>query len=139
MLVPSNGLTALDEPSEGEPPKQLWRNNKLAPGTGSPAVSGDQVFVINRANVLTSASVRTGEINWRLRIKGPVSGSPVVTDEFLFIFNEDGLCQIVDIRQKGEANIVKEIDLKDTILCTPAADQGSLFVRSDKKLWKLSN
>ena len=63
----------------------------------------------------------------------------VVTDEFLFIFNEDGLCQIVDMRQKGEANIVKEIDLKDTILCTPAADQGSLFVRSDKKLWKLSN
>ena len=139
VLVPSNGLTALDEPSEGEPPKQLWRNNKLAPGTGSPAVSGDQVFVINRANVLTSASVRTGEINWRLRIKGPVSGSPVVTEEFLFIFSEDGLCQIVDIRQKGEANIVKEIDLKDTILCTPAADQGSLFVRSDKKLWKLSN
>ena len=75
-MIPSNGLTALDEPSEGKDPKQIWRNNKLAPGTGSPAVSGDQVFVINRANVLTSASIQTGEINWRLRIKGPVSGSP---------------------------------------------------------------
>ena len=139
VLIPSNGLTALDEPSEGKDPKQIWRNNKLAPGTGSPAVSGDQVFVINRANVLTSASIQTGEINWRLRIKGPVSGSPVVTDKLLFVFNEEGLCQVVDIANKGEAKVINELDLKDTILCTPAADEGSLFVRSDKNLWKLSN
>ena len=139
VLIPSNGLTALDEPSEGKDPKQIWRNNKLAPGTGSPAVSGNQVFVINRANVLTSAFIQTGEINWRLRIKGPVSGSPVVTDKLLFVFNEEGLCQVVDIENKGEAKVINEIDLKDTILCTPAADEGSLFVRSDKNLWKLSN
>ena len=138
-MIPSNGLTALDEPSEGKDPKQIWRNNKLAPGTGSPAVSGNQVFVINRANVLTSASIQTGEINWRLRIKGPVSGSPVVTDKLLFVFNEEGLCQVVDIENKGEAKVINEIDLKDTILCTPAADDDSLFVRSDKNLWKLSN
>ena len=139
VLIPSNGLTALDEPSEGKTPRQIWRNNKLAPGTGSPAVSGNQVFVINRANVLTSASIQTGEINWRIRIKGPVSGSPVVTDKFLFVFNEEGLCQVVDIENKGEGKIINEIDLKDTILCTPATDEGALFVRSDKHLWKLTN
>ena len=71
VLIPSNGLTALEEPVAGKAPKQLWRNNKLAPGTGSPSVSGDQVFVINRANVLTSASIETGEINWRLQSKDP--------------------------------------------------------------------
>ena len=137
VLIPSHGLTALEEPVAGQAPKQLWRNNKLAPGTGSPSVSGDQVFVINRANVLTSASVETGEINWRLRIKGPISGSPIVTNQTLFIFNEEGLCQVIDISLKSEGKVLKEIDLKDTILCTPAADQGSLFVRSDSKLWKI--
>ena len=137
VLIPSNGLTALEEPVAGQAPKQLWRNNKLAPGTGSPSVSGDQVFVINRANVLTSASIETGEINWRLRIKGPISASPIVTNQTLFIFNEEGICQVIDISLKSEAKVLKEIDLKDTILCTPAADQGSLFVRSDSKLWKI--
>ena len=137
VLIPSHGLTALEEPVAGQAPKQLWRNNKLAPGTGSPSVSGDQVFVINRANVLTSASVETGEINWRLRIKGPISASPIVTNQTLFIFNEEGICQVIDISLKSEAKVLKEIDLKDTILCTPAADQGSLFVRSDSKLWKI--
>ena len=68
-----------------------------------------------------------------------MSGSPVVTDKLLFVFNEEGLCQVVDIENKGEAKVINEIDLKDTILCTPAADEGSLFVRSDKNLWKLSN
>jgi outer membrane protein assembly factor BamB len=139
VLIPSNGLTAMEEPVAGKAPKQIWRNNKLAPGTGSPSVSGDQVFVINRANVLTSASVETGEINWRLRIKGPISGSPIVTNQNLFIFNEEGLCQVIDISLKSEAKVLKEIDLKDTILCTPAADQGSLFVRSDRKLWKIGS
>ncbi len=137
VLIPSNGLTALEEPVAGQAPKQLWRNNKLAPGTGSPSVSGDQVFVINRANVLTSASIETGEINWRLRIKGPISASPIVTNQTLFIFNEEGICQVIDISLKSEAKVLKEIELKDTILCTPAADQGSLFVRSDSKLWKI--
>ena len=137
VLIPSNGLTALEEPVAGKAPKQLWRNNKLAPGTGSPSVSGDQVFVINRANVLTSASIETGEINWRLRIKGPISASPIVTNQTLFIFNEKGLCQVIDISLKSEAKVLKEIDLKDTILCTPAAGKSSLFVRSDSKLWKI--
>ena len=68
-----------------------------------------------------------------------MSGSPIVTDKLLFVFNEEGLCQVVDIEDKGEAKVIREIDLKDTILCTPAADEGSLFVRSDKNLWKLSN
>ena len=137
LLIPSNGLTAVEEPVKGKGPEQRWRNNKLAPGTGSPTVCGNQVFVINRANVLTSASVQTGEINWRLRIKGPVSGSPIVTKNKLFVFNENGLGQVIDISQKTAARVLKEIDLKDTILCTPAADQGALFVRSDRKLWKI--
>lgn len=138
VLIPSNGLTALEEPTPHSTPIQKWKNNKLGPGTGSPAISGDQVFVVNRANVLTSASVENGEINWRLRIKGPVSASPVTTDQLLFIFSEEGIAQVIDISSKKEGKVLKELDLQDTILCTPAADNGSLFVRSDKKLWKLS-
>ncbi len=138
VLIPSNGLTAVKEPTLHSSPIQKWTNNKLSPGTGSPAISGDQVFVVNRANVLTSASVKNGEINWRLRIKGPVSASPVTTDQLLFIFSEEGIGQVIDISSTKEGKVLKELDLQDTILCTPAADNGSLFVRSDKKLWKLS-
>ena len=138
VIVPSNGLTAFEQPIAAKSPTTIWKNNKLAPGTGSPTVFDKEVFVVNRANVLTSASTENGEINWRLRIKGPVSASPITTGNLLLVFNEEGLGQIVDISDRKEGKLIKEIDLKDTILCTPAADKGSVFVRSDKNLWKLS-
>ena len=134
VIVPSNGLTAFEQPIAAKSPTTKWKNNKLAPGTGSPTVFDKEVFVVNRANVLTSASTENGEINWRLRIKGPVSASPITTGNLLLVFNEEGLGQIVDISDRKEGKLIKEIDLKDTILCTPAADKGSVFVRSDKNL-----
>jgi outer membrane protein assembly factor BamB len=138
VLIPSNGITAIKKANNGAPFSQIWSNNKLSPGTGSPTVSGNQVFVVNRANVLTSASVENGEINWRLRIKGPVSASPITTDKNLILFSEEGICQIIDISNIIEAKVLNEMDFQDTILCTPAANNKSLFVRSDKSLWRVS-
>ena len=129
ILVPSNGLTAFNEPMQNEATALKWKNNKLAPGTGSPSVTGNRLFVVNKANVLTCASIENGEIIWRLRLEGPVSASPICTDEHVFVFSENGLCQVVEIGEK-EGKVVKTLALEDTILCTPAAHNGSIYVRS---------
>ncbi len=137
ILVPSNGITAVKGLPGGLSHTQLWQDNKLGPGTASPAISGSRFYVINKANVLTSADIQTGEIFWRMRLKGPMSGSPLATSNYLFIFNEDGLGQFVRLgKDKGET--VKSLALNDTILCTPAVADKSLFIRSDKSLWRLS-
>ena len=138
ILVPSNGLTALQARPDGKSHTQLWRDNKLGPGTGSPTISGDQFYVINKANVLTCAQIKTGEILWRMRLKGPFSGSPVATQKHLFVFNEAGMGQVVRLGE-DEGKIVHSIDLEETILCTPAVSQGAMYVRSDSTLWKLSD
>lgn len=138
ILVPSNGLTALQARPDGKSHTQLWRDNKLGPGTGSPTISGDQFYVINKANVLTCAEIKTGEILWRMRLKGPFSGSPVATQKHLFVFNEAGMGQVVRLGG-DEGKIVQSIDLEETILCTPAVSRGAMYVRSDSTLWKLSD
>lgn len=138
ILVPSNGLTALQAREDGKSHTQLWQDNKLGPGTGSPTISGNQLYVINKANVLTCAKIKSGEILWRIRLKGPVSGSPVATKDHLFVFNEAGLGQVVRLDGE-EGKTVSSIDLKETILCTPAVSDGGLYVRSDNSLWKLSD
>jgi len=138
ILVPSNGLTALQARPDGKSHTQLWRDNKLGPGTGSPTIGGDKFYVINKANVLTCAKIKSGEILWRMRLKGPFSGSPVATKEHLFVFNEAGLGQVVSLGG-DEGKTVRSIDLEETILCTPAVSRGALFVRSDSTLWKLSD
>ena len=137
LLVPSNGLTALKSLPDGHSHTQVWQDNKLGPGTGSPVISGDRFLVINKANVLTCAKIKTGEILWRMRVQGPASGSPVATASHLYFFNEDGLGQIIKLGET-EGKVVSTIDLGETILCTPALAQSALFLRSDKHLWKIS-
>ena len=136
VLVPSNGLTALKMNATGERPEKVWTDNKLKPGTGSPTVVKDKVYVVNGANVLSCAEITSGKILWRLRLKGPVSSSPVANSDRLFLFSETGLGQVV-VLGKSEGKVIGTVDLEDTILCTPALASDGLFVRSDNKLWKL--
>lgn len=135
IFVPSNGLTAL-APEKGAA-SQLWRAEGLKPGTGSPLVLGNSVFVLNSAGILIKASVENGEDAWKLRLKGPFSGSPVAAGKHIYIASERGDLQVVDT-EAPEGAIVHTLELKDTILSTPAISAGAVFVRSDKKLWKLN-
>ena len=136
LVVPSNGLTALRINQNGIRPETLWKDNKLKPGTPSPSIIDDKTYVINNANVLTCASLENGEILWRLRLKGPLSGSPVMSEKHLFVFSETGLGQIVRLGD-STGEVIRTIELDDTILCTPALTREGVFIRSDKKLWKL--
>ena len=138
LLIPSNGMTALKIHRDQGKTEQLWNDNKLGPGTGSPAISKDRFLVINKANVLTCARIETGEILWRMRITGPSSGSPIATDSHLYFFNEEGLGQVIKISDK-EGNVVTNVALGETILCTPAISGNALYVRSDDYLWKFTN
>lgn len=134
IYVPSNGVTAL-APEKGAA-SQLWRAESLKPGTGSPVVAGDSLYVLNSAGVLTKASTANGEEAWKLRLKGPISGSPVSAGKYLYLASERGLFQVVDTTA-AEGEVVHSVDLKDTVLCTPAISGGAVYLRSDKKLWKL--
>lgn len=135
LFVPSNGLTALRSRDDDRGHTQLWRQNKLGPGTASPVVSNGKIYVVNKANVFTCANPADGEIIWRLRLKGPISGSPVATKTHAYVFSETGLGQVVDLRGE-EGKVVSTIELDETILGTPAISGNALYVRSDAHLWK---
>lgn len=142
IYAASNGITALAP--EGNSVSQLWRNEKLRPGTASPVVVGDNLFVVNNAGVLLKADTKTGadDSNFKLRLKGPFSGSPVASGKRLYIVGERGTFQSIDI-SAPEGKVLQEIELtnkdgKDLVLCTPAISSGAVYARSDKKLWKVN-
>lgn len=134
IYVPSSGITAL-VPEKGAA-SQLWRASGLKPGTGSPLVLGDSLYVLNSTGVLLKASIANGDEAWKLRLKGPISGSPVAAGKYIYIASERGDFQVVDTTAP-EGEIVQTVALKDTILSTPAISGGAVYIRSDKKLWKL--
>jgi outer membrane protein assembly factor BamB len=137
LFVPSNGITALRPRSSEAEPELLWQSSRLRPSTPSPVVVGNKIFTVNQAGVVTCGSLQDGDRVWQLRLKGPFSGTPVGWGQYLYFVNEKGLLQVVDIDTE-EGEIVSQIDLGETVLCTPALVDGALFVRSNQHLWKIA-
>jgi outer membrane protein assembly factor BamB len=136
IFIPSNGLTAMKIGASGVEPEKVWNESNERPGTASPLVIGEKVYLINNAGVLTCVDRATGARVWRTRLEGPFSGSPVAgAGDKLFIFGETGIGQIVDLSGE-EGKIVSKIELGETILSTPALSDGALYIRSDGHLWK---
>lgn len=138
LLVPSLGITALRPRSDSNEPEELWRSSRLRPATPSPVVLGGRIFTINQAGVLTCGDLRNGQRLWQLRLKGPFSSTPVGWGKYLYLVNENGLLQVVNTEPKEEGVVVSQMDLAETILCTPAVYGGALYLRSDRHLWKIA-
>ena len=85
---------------------------------------------------LIKASIKNGDELWKLRMKGPFSGSPVAAGKRIYAVNERGIFQVID-PEAPEGKVMQEIELKETVLTTPAISGGAIYVRSDAKLWKL--
>ncbi len=136
LYVPSQGITALQPSTDGSSPKQLWRSGQLRPATSSPIVLNQRVFTLNDAGVLSCGDATDGKRLWQLRLKGKFSATPVAAGVFLYCVNDKGLLQVVDTTQP-EGAVTSEVDLGKTVLSTPSISHGSIYVRSDGKLWKL--
>jgi outer membrane protein assembly factor BamB len=136
VYAPSRGLTAIKPARGSATPEQPWRVEQINAATASPVVLGDNIYVLNSTGVLNQAALAGGERGWRLRLTGPFSSSPVAAGKFIYIVNEKGLVQVVDTTAP-EGAVVHQLDLKDTVLGTPALSHTALFVRGDTKLFRL--
>lgn len=138
LFVPSNGITNLKWNGDSNTLEQVWRAGRFRPGTASPVVIGNQVFIVNGAGVVTCAGRESGERLWQLRLAGPFSATPVATSTHLYLFNERGVAQVVAFREGTEPELVSEMELGETILGTPSISGDAIYVRSDNTLWKLA-
>jgi outer membrane protein assembly factor BamB len=136
IVVPSDGLTALRPDPDHKVAQVLWNSRRLAPATGTPLLYQGRVYVLNGAGVLNCADLKTGNLEWQLRLKGPFTSSLVAAAGHVYAFNEEGLGQVVKTGAKGE--LVGTGELGEVILCTPAIANGALYVRSDGHLWKIA-
>jgi outer membrane protein assembly factor BamB len=136
--VPSHGVTAI-KPGESTPnvAEILWQEGGLNPGTSSLAVHANKVYFISDSGVLSCADAKTGKRLYQTRLpEGHCSGSPIVAGDYLYVFNELGKGIVCDLSNKGK--VVNEHSFGETILCTAAIEDGAIYVRSDKTLWKIA-
>ena len=131
----ATGTTKLKLNDKGTTPEVVWSANRLTANAASPIVDGDDLYILS-GSIIKSADNDTGELNWRVRLKGRFWATPILSNGHLYFFNQDGLVQIVKTGDAGE--VVAEFEIGEAILGTPAAVGNSLYFRSDKNLWKIS-
>lgn len=138
VYVPAGGLTALRPPATAsETAAVVWQENRLSPGSPSPVLGGDRIYVVNRAGVLVSAHVADGKIAWQLRLSGTYWATPLLAGKHLYCVNENGIAQVVEVGEK-EGKIVANCDFGEQVFGSPAVGDGAIYFRAEKHLWKIA-
>ncbi len=136
--VPSHGVTALrPSPTGSDVPEMVWRAEGVNPGTGSPLVFKNALYVVARGGVLNRIDPKDGAKVWQARLKGDFSSSAVAAGDHLYCFSEDGTGQVITLKDDA-GEVTHTHNLGETILCTPAISDGAIYVRSDQHLWKIA-
>ena len=136
LYVAADGLRALDVSSQTTGENLVWQESKLTPGSSSPVVNEGEIYVINRAGVLTCGYLASKSILWRQRLGGQFWATPVVAGNHIYCFNADGKGFVVQRGEKGK--IISENDFGEDILASPAIANNAIFVRSHQHLWKIA-
>jgi outer membrane protein assembly factor BamB len=138
VYVPADGITALRPPREPgqSKPKVLWQQNRLKPGPASPIIYQGDIYIVNSSGVVSCGDAATGQLKWRLRLKGRSWATPVAVGKRLYVINSDGLAQVVELGRKGR--VVGTSDFGEIIQASPAVVNDAMFVRSDRHLWKIA-
>jgi outer membrane protein assembly factor BamB len=132
VFVAGKQFLALRPGPAGAAPEVVWRSNKLNLSYATPVYYKDRLYGLIGVGV-NCLDAATGELLWQQRIAGAFSASPIIARGKLYAVNEEGKTTVVQLGDKPKVLAVN--DLKETILATPAAANGALFLRSDRHLY----
>ena len=117
-----------------------WSNPTLASAYPSPLVLGEQYYTLMDRGFLTSNDPRTGnEVYGRQRIavdSGTFTASPWAYNGKIFAISEDGDTFVM---QAGPSfKLLGRNALNEMTLASPAVANGSLFIRTATKLYRIT-
>lgn len=112
------------------------RGSSIHPGY---LISGERLYVLFDAGLLSCSNAKTGEtIFGRERLDtggGRFYASPWAYNGRVFLLNEDGTTWVIE--DDSKFNVLRKNKLDDFAWATPAISQGSLFLRTYTKLYRL--
>jgi outer membrane protein assembly factor BamB len=126
--------------SETEKPVVAWESPKLRTSYCSPLVYRGRVYTLSGDGMVNCADAANGKALWSQRPETPNGekywASPFAAEGRLYIVSQKGTTTVLKLGKTPEVLAVNE--LHDTILASPVASGGALFLRSDKYLYCLA-
>jgi outer membrane protein assembly factor BamB len=114
-----------------------WTLQRGAPHTPSPLLVGDELYVVTDGGIASCLDARTGAVHWQMRLGGTYSASPVFADGRIYFLGEHGA--VMAIAPEKQFRRVGSSTLEGSMLASMAVSAGSLFIRTDSHLYRISN
>src|SRR3989442_2018714 len=113
-----------------------WTLRRGAPLTPSPLLVGDELYVLNDGGIAQCLDAKTGEARWIQRLGGDYSASPLFADGRIYFLSEGGVSTV--IAPGKEFRRLATNTLEGDTLASMAVSGGSIFIRSDSHLYRIS-
>ena len=112
-----------------------WALRRAAPLTPSPLLVGDELYLVNDNGIASCLDAKSGKIHWQQRLNGNYSASPVFADGRIYFLDEDGRATV--IAPGTEFKLLSTSHLDGGTLASMAISGGSIFIRTDKYLYRI--
>lgn len=118
----------------GEAGDVVWKIDKGGSYMSTPVVYGNQIYVGDARGMVRSFDANSGEriFQGRLGNKAGVIASLVAGDGKIYCASENGIVYV--LKHGQELEIVAENRIGEPCLATPAISEGTVFIRSTRKL-----
>jgi outer membrane protein assembly factor BamB len=114
-----------------------WTLKRGVSLTPSPLLVGDELYMVSDNGIASCIDAKTGAPYWQVRLGGNHSASPIYADGRIYFLSEEG--ESVVIAPGKEFKALAKNQLDGPTLASMAVSNGSIFVRSQTHLYRLSN
>jgi outer membrane protein assembly factor BamB len=106
--------------------KLLWVAEDGSSSFGSPLVTDNHLYLVNRAGVVTCHGLKDGGKKWNLRLPGPCWASPMKTLGRVYFFTKDGATIV--LKDDGSKEVLAENKLSIEVRVYGVASINRAFV-----------
>jgi outer membrane protein assembly factor BamB len=114
-----------------------WTLKRGVSLTPSPLLVGGELYMVSDNGIASCIDANTGAPYWQVRLGGNYSASPIYADGRVYFLSEEG--ESVVIAPGKEFKELARNQLDGPTLASMAVSGGSIFVRSQTHLYRLSN
>lgn len=138
----NNGVIAIragvrGEVSEGD---LVWSSRRSLPYVSSPLVYRGRVFTMKNGGLASSYDVKTGKVLFqdeRVGVVGDYYSSAIAAGNRIYIGSQSGTLIVLNATET--LDVLARNDLGESIMATPAAVEGILYVRAGESLFAFGN
>ena len=114
-----------------------WTTRRGAPHNPSPLLVDDELYLVSDSGVAGCTDAKTGEVYWQQRLGDNYSASPIHADGRIYFQSEEGTGTVVRAGKQFERLATN--DLGERTLASYAVVDGSLLIRTEGHLYRISN